>query len=190
MGRTTVQLTLIYHEIARRLLLKQDPPLIAISMCIPEDFVKQLMRRPAFREVLAQLEQRAFDPIDTALKNQARNLRDDIDRAAANSFDRLTKLLQTTTTEGIIRDIGQDFLDRAGYGKIQKVEQTEVLQIDPITADVLVTALKREQEGKAALGDRIPVKPSSEADHPIKRRMQEFDDLEESLKKDDGHKSG
>jgi len=176
MGRTRVQFQLMYNEIARRLLLKQEPSAIALSMGVHEDLVKRILRKPEFHKLIDTLQGNVLQPIDTHLKSEARNLRDEIDQAAFKSFDRLQGLLDTASSEAVVKDIAQDLLDRAGYVKTQKVEQTDFLKVDPLTASILISALDKEAEGRKTLGKRVPTKTAGNTEHPIAKRMKEFAD--------------
>jgi len=177
MGRTRVQFSLVYYELARRLLLKQDVPLIAQAMGIPEPTVQRVMRKPAFQAVLQQIQDKTYATVDQHLTSQARNLREEFETAAYASFDRLTHLLAKAESESVQMNVAQDLLDRAGYAKVQKVEAVETLKVDPITADVLVTALKKEEEGRRLLAQKVDLtKTASETEHPVARRLREAQD--------------
>lgn len=169
MGRTRAQLSITYHEIARRLLLKQETSLIAQAMCIPEETIKTVMRRPSFTAYLSELETRLFQTTDQGIADKSRNLREELEAAAYKSFDKLKDLLEMASTESLQANIAQDLMDRAGYGRTQKVETEQVIHIDPITADVLLSSIRKEKEARATLGGKEPelVKSPAELDHPV-----------------------
>jgi hypothetical protein len=144
----------VYNEVARRLLLKQEVSEISQAMCIPEDALKALMRKPAFKEMLAQLQAKVYQSVDASLASDARNLREELSQAAFSSFDRLNTLLKTAASEAVVVNIAQDLLDRAGYGKTSKIIEERVIKIDPLEAEILTAALAREKEGREHLNTR------------------------------------
>ena len=154
---------LLYQEIARRLLLHQEPPDISQAMAIPVDLIERILRRDDFIHLLNQLSAVKFAEADRLIEGEGRNLRADMEKAAVGSFDRLLQLQQTASSETLIAHISMDFLDRAGYSKVQKVETTQAIHIDALTAEVLTAALKREEQGRLALAGRDPKDLAMEA---------------------------
>lgn len=154
MSRNRVQFSLIYNEVARRLLLKQELGEIAQAMCIREESLKTMMLRPAFKELLAELQKTIYRPIDQGLVSDARNLREELQGAAFTSFDRLLALQKSAASEQVIMNISQDLLDRAGYAKTSKIIEERTVRIDPLDAEVLVSALAREKEGREHLSTK------------------------------------
>jgi len=175
MGRTQVQFSLMYGEIARRLLLKQEPSEISQATCIKEETIRRVMRKPEFKETLALLQAKMYKGIDKTLESDARNLREELQQAAFTSFDRLCALQKTAASEQVIMNISQDLLDRAGYAKTSKIVEERVIKIDSLEAEILTSALAREKEGRAHLsakgvddllksGKDVPVGKHSVAD--------------------------
>jgi len=147
---------LLYQEIARRLLLHQDVAEISQAMALPIPLIERTLRRDDFKNLLNNLSTQKFAEADRLIEGEGRNLRAEMEKAAVGSFDRLLQLQQTAASETLVAHISMDFLDRAGYSKVQKVEATTEIHIDPITAEVLTSALKREEQGRLALGSRTP----------------------------------
>jgi len=154
MSKTRAVLSLTYNEIARRLLLKQEPSEIAQAMLIHEDQVKRAMLRPDFKEILQRLQDKMYSGVDRTLASDARNLREELQGAAFASFDRLVELQRTAASESVIVNISQDLLDRAGYGKTTKLVEEHTIRIDPLDAEVLTAALAREKEGRALMASK------------------------------------
>ena len=79
-----------------------------------------------------------------------------------DSFLRLRELMDSAVREETRMNIAQDFLDRAGISKRPIDSQGITININPIEADVLTTALKKTAEGAAALDKRDPTNSSAE----------------------------
>ena len=167
-GNSKVVLTLTYHEIARRLLMHQKPEQIAQGMALPVGTVKQTLRRPDFLVVMEKVRTETYEGLDTELKNDAKNVRQKILDVQDASFERLKTLMDHAASEGIQKDIAQDFLDRGGnVGAHEKTPQVTI-NINPIEADVIATALHKENEGRKRL-EKLEIKlakPPEEIDHP------------------------
>lgn len=140
-----VRLELTYHEIARRLLLKQQDEEICQAMGLKATSLKNLTKRPDFRAIIDELRQRSYENVDGSIKAQATDLTTRIKQDATESYDRLLALLRSSASESIVRDVAQDLLDRAGYGRAEK-EVKATIQIGPLETSVLVDALRRERE--------------------------------------------
>jgi len=154
MGRTKVVFSLMYNEIARRLLLKQELSEISQAMCVKEETLSRILRKPEFKETLELLQERVYRGLDQSLVSDARNLREEMQKAAFTSFDRLCSLQKTAASESIVVNISQDLLDRAGYGKTTKIVEERIVKIDSLDAEVLAAALAREKEGRANLNQK------------------------------------
>jgi len=184
MARTRAELSITYHEIARRLLLKQDTALIAQSMCLPEESIKRIMRRPSFTDYLKQLEDKAYGQVDQRVADRARNMKEELEAASWEAFDKLKALLSYASAEALQVNIAQDLMDRAGHGRTQKVSSEVAFNVDSITADVLLTSLRKEEAARKALEERgapALVKAPIDLDHPVVKKaqlQQEQDDRE------------
>ncbi len=113
--------------------------------------LKHSIRRPFFQNILQELRDEAYQPLDHDIRKRVRNLREEIAEAAVESFDRLINLLRSTNNEALIRDIAQDFLDRAGYSKTSKVEVEETFKISPEDMEQIRSALIKEKEASERL---------------------------------------
>ena len=151
MGRSKVVFNLVYNEVARRLLLKQETSEISQAMCVPETALATLIRKPAFQAVLQELQTKMYKGVDSTLASDARNLRDELQQAAFTSFDRLVALQKSAASESVVVNISQDLLDRAGYGKTSKIVEERIVRIDTLEAEILTSALAREKEGRELL---------------------------------------
>jgi len=107
--KTRTELTLKYHEIARRLLAGQNVEQVAQEMGYNVKQLQGTIRRPFFQQILEDLRNEAYQVLDYDIKRRIRNLREEIAEAAVESFDRLVTLLRNTNNEALIRDIAQDF---------------------------------------------------------------------------------
>lgn len=164
--RTKVELELIYHEMARRLLLKQSLPEVAQGMKLPLPRVQELTRREDFKEVLEALRDDTYSDTDKHLKETARNLREEIRRAAEDSFDTLQELLYAAKGEGTKVKIAQDMLDRAGYGAEEDRPQVHIA-INTTDARVLTETIRAEQEAQQRLkGVERLITRASDFAHP------------------------
>jgi hypothetical protein len=163
-----VRTELIYHEIARRLLLKQDESEICQAMQLPQKSLDHIQKRPDFRILVDQLRDKAYRGVDKTINESARSLTEKIAEVAVESFDRLQALLRTANSPTLIKDIAQDFLDRAGYAKTQPLNQT-VVNIGTLEASVLTDALKREREAR----ERLDGQDISRLARPIKETFDE-----------------
>jgi len=163
-------LEVTYQEVARRLLLKQSEDDICQQTGISLPALHGIMNRKDFQFLFRDLQTKLYKPIDDHLAEGTRNLRDEIEKASFDSFDRLMLLLKNSSSEAIAKDVAQDMLDRAGYGK--KVDDNKtVINIGTLEASVLVEALKKEDEGAKRLG----LKPALEltktvGEHATERR--------------------
>ena len=167
-GNSKVVLSLTYNEVARRLIMHQTPEEIAQAMALKLETLKAMMRRPDFMETLEKVRAKAYQGVDKNLENDARNIRQEIIDAAAPSFDRLKTLLDHAASEGVRMHVAQDLLDRSGHGKAPEKEPQVNITINPIEADIIATALKKEKDGRERL-EKLEIrlaKPPSEIDHP------------------------
>jgi len=123
---------LTHHEVARRLQLGQEPQEIAEAMCMRVELVEALIRRPAFKALLAELTDKQYEGLDESIKEKTRDIQAEIDEQCGESMDRLTALLKSAASESVQMHIAQDFLDRGGYSKGAQ-EPTTVIQGQPFT---------------------------------------------------------
>jgi len=169
-----VQLTLIYHEIVRRMQLRQTPEQIAQAMGIPLGTLRQTLARPDFKKVAAQRVEQTYEGFDQVEKDKVRNLHDEIDNAAEKSMDRL-KVLLDSSSESIRMKVSHDFLDRAGYGKKEPDAPQLIVQVNPIDAEAIATAMALEREGVKRLKGKDPhllAQPASDVKrHPFVKEI-------------------
>lgn len=165
--RTKVELSVLFHEMARRLLLKQDLATVANGMRMPLKTVQELTRRGDFKEVLESLRDDTYQETDRALKEEARNITQEIQRAAEESFDLLQELMASVRTGAGHRiKIAQDMLDRAGH-RAKDDHERVVVNINNIDAQVLAETMRAEQEARQRLSSASNlVTQASEFQHP------------------------
>jgi hypothetical protein len=149
------RLELVYHELARRMLLRQTDDEIGQHMGLKTQSVKRIQDNPQFREVLESLRDKSYQGLDRSIENKAKSMIERITEAADESYDRLRVLLKTSSSEQIVRDVAQDFMDRAGYGKATPTNQTTV-NIGSLEASVLMDALRREREARELQDGKDP----------------------------------
>jgi len=165
-----LMLEVTYQEVARRLLMKQTEDDISQQMGISLRALQGIMTRAEFKSIFHTLQAKIYKPVDDQLVQQTRNLKDEIDKACYDSFDRLMILLKNSSSEAIAKDVAQDMLDRGGYGK--KVEDNRtVINIGALEASVLVEALKKEELGAKLMGDRHPTELTRGVDEHAKQRL-------------------
>jgi hypothetical protein len=173
--KLTFQVT--YHEIARRILLKQSEADICQQMGLSLPTLQGITRRKEFLDVFEPLRAKAFEAVDAQIEHQGRDLRDEIKLACEESFDRLMMLLRISNNDAIMKDIAQDMLDRGGYGA--KVEaQAPTIVVNALDASVLMDALNKAREGKALLANKDVLalaRPSQEHADAIKQSRQPGD---------------
>jgi len=168
---TQVALNLIYHEVARWLLLRKTIDEISQRTGLSPSLLYKITSRDEFKKVTEDLRTKVYEELDKDMSLRAKNLGHEIDNAAVESFDRLLILLKTSGNENIIRDVGQDFLDRAGYGKSQPSASATVV-IDPITGSMILQALVKDAEGlKANKPIEELVQDGAHLNHPLNRRL-------------------
>lgn len=164
-----LMLEVTYQEVARRLLLKQSEDDISQQMGISMTALHGIMNRKDFQFLFHDLQTKLYKPIDERLSQETRNLRDEIEKAAFDSFDKLLLLLKNSSSEAIAKDVAQDMLDRAGYGK--QAEAKTVINIGALEASVLVEALKKEEQGAKRLGLKTSMElTKAVGDHAEERR--------------------
>lgn len=139
-----VRLELIYHEIARMVLLHRSDEEIAQRTGLKPKGIKSILQKPDFRQILDALRTNSFVSTDKTIENQNEDLATRIRADATESYDRLLSLLRGSQSESIQRDVAQDLLDRAGYAKQDK-SQAPVIVFGPMEAGALIEALKREE---------------------------------------------
>jgi len=150
-GRLILEVT--YQEVARRLLMKQSEDAICQGTGLSLSALHGIMSRGEFKQLFHTLQTKMYKPIDEHLDQHTRNLKNEIEEACFDSFDRLMKLLKLSNSEAIIKDVAQDMLDRGGYGR--KVEDNRpVINIGVLEAAVLVEALQKEDAGARLMGTR------------------------------------
>jgi hypothetical protein len=163
------RLELLHHEIARRLLLKQSDEEISQATGLKLATVKRTQEHPEFRDLLDRLRDKHYVGVDAVIGEKVKSITEQLQGVAQESFNRLEALLKSSS-ETIVRDVAQDFLDRAGYAKATPAMQT-VVNIGTLEAGILVDALKREREARTLQGDKDLLKlakPISE--HANERR--------------------
>lgn len=184
-GNSKVVLTLTYNEVARRLIMHQKPEQIAQGMALPLGTVKQMLRRPDFIVVLERVREKTYEGVDKLMSDDAKGVRQKIVDIQDASFDRLKDLMEHAASEGIQKDIAQDFLDRGGHTKAPEKSPQIQININPIEADVIATALHKEKAGRDRL-EKLEIrlaKPPSEVEHPA--LLKEGNDSEPSSKPTD-----
>ena len=151
MRTNNLVLELTYHEVARRLLLKQQPREIAEAMHMRIEALNTMLKRREFRCVFDALSARAHEPLDQAIDQRSRNIRREIEDHAAFAFDKLKDLLSGAHSEVVQKDIAQDFLDRAGFAAAAPTQPQIQVVINPLEAEVIASALDRERQGRERL---------------------------------------
>jgi len=167
-GNSKVVLTLTYNEVARRLLMHQTPAEISQKMSLRLGTLTQMMRRPDFLVVMEKVRGKTYEGVDKQLKEDAKGVRQKIIDIQDDSFERLKLLMEHAASEGIQKDIAQDFLDRGGHTKAPEKAPQIQININPIEADVIADALHKEKEGRARL-EKLTItlaKPAKEVEHP------------------------
>lgn len=167
-------LEVTYQEVARRLLLKQSEEDIGQAMGISQAALRGILARNDFKDIFRTLQQKMYDPIDAQLVQQGRNLKDEIEQACFDSFDRLMLLLKNSSSEAIAKDVAQDMLDRGGFGKKHEETRT-VINIGALEASVLVEALRKEDEGRKRLDGRSILQLTKPVDEHATDRRNESD---------------
>jgi len=168
--KSRVEYHLVFHEMARRLMLKQEPEEISQAMGIRLSTVKNTLRKPEFKRVVKELQEKVYRQTDRELMDEARDIRAELQGLAGESLDRLTALLRSAASEAIQKDVAQDLLDRAGYGKHVPEDAKVNIVINPIDADVIATALRKEREGQQKLRGEDLAKPPSDLEHPLLKK--------------------
>lgn len=167
--RNQVTLTVIYHELARRVLMKQSPEEMAQATRIPPVTLRQMLRRPDFKAVLEEVRDKTYLGVDKQLESDARNIQQEIrENAAPKAYDKLMHLLDNAASEGVQMKISQDLLDRAGIGEARDTGSKTIFNIGPVEAGVIMTSLKKEESGRKRL-EALKIelaKPVKELDHP------------------------
>lgn len=172
---TKLLLEVTYQEVARRLLLKQPEEAIAQGMGISIPALKGILSRQDFKQIFHDLQSKMYSTVDAHLLSQGRNIRDEIEQAAGASFDRLMALLKESSSESIAKDVAQDLLDRAGYGRKAEDSRTTI-NIGTLEAAVLVEALHKDEDGKRRLGERTVL----ELTKPVKEHADAIRDASEA----------
>jgi len=169
-ARNQVTLTVIYHELARRVLMHQTPEEMAQGTRIPLETLKVMLRRDDFKRILEEVRDKTFEGVDKQLESTARNIQQEIrEKAAPKAYDKLMHLLDNAVAEGIQMRVSQDLLDRAGIAARQPAEGAKIqVIVGPVEADVIMTSLKKEEEGRKRLeAIRLELaKPVKELSHP------------------------
>lgn len=170
---TRVVLSIVYHEMARRILLRQTPEEIAQAMGIPLSTVRQILAREDLKTVVAELRDRQWEHFDREQAAEARDLRAEISKASEESFDRLLSVLRSSGEEKHVINVAQDMLDRAGYGKRAEAASTTNVYINPIDASVIVDTLKKEAEGASrnTPPEELAKHPKDLDEHPLLQRQ-------------------
>lgn len=158
-----VRFDLLCHEIARMMLLKLTDEQICDRTNLKPTSLRRLQSQPHFRQILNDLRDKSFQQVDDTIALTRRDLKPDLQRAAEESFDRLEAILMDDATEkSLVRDIGQDFLDRAGYTRKPDAGPIQI-NIGTLEAAVLKGALDLERQARERLEahDKL-VKPVKE----------------------------
>ncbi len=156
-----------YNEVAHRILRHQEPEQIALSMGLRVDSVKQILQKKNFKTKIALLQEKQYGTLNQELEASGRDLRKELDAQAYKAFDALTILMETAANEGVRTNIAQDFMDRAGYERKPKEAPQLTVNIHPIDADVIATALKTAASGRAKLIDKgVLVQKAAEVKRP------------------------
>lgn len=167
-GNTKVVLDLTYNEVARRLLMHQKPEQIAQKMALKLGTLTQMMRRPDFLVVMEKVREKTYKDVDKQLGEDAKGVRQKIIDIQDDSFERLKLLMEHAASEGVQKDIAQDFLDRGGHTKAPEKAPQVQITINPIEADVIADALHKEKQGRERL-EQLTItlaKPTKEVEHP------------------------
>jgi len=173
MSQHEAVLDVTYHEVARRILLGQEPNEIAEQMRIPHDRVEQILKRPKFKTLLEELRSNQYEEFDEALKAKTRDIQGEIEEECAASLDRLRTLAKEAASETVRMHIDQDFLDRGGFGK-KSQEPTTLVQINQTDAIVIATALKKDKAGQERLkGEEELAKTPDKLNHPLLKEANE-----------------
>lgn len=172
MGRTKVATSIIHHELARRMLMKQDVQEISQQTGMQVDVIERALRKPEFLALMQELQDKIYETTDRELTSDARDIQHEIKDLAGESLDGLKRLMRNSVNEGIVTNISQDFLDRAGHTKRPELTSQTIVNINPIEASIINIALKREEEGRKLLEGKQVIelaKSSEDVDHPMKK---------------------
>jgi hypothetical protein len=145
-----------------------------------------MMRRPDFLVIMEEVREKTYEGVDKLMKEDTLGVRQKIIDIQDDSFERLKLLMEHAASEGIQKDIAQDFLDRGGHSKAPERSPQIQININPIEADVIATALHKEKAGRDRL-ERLEIrlaKPPSEVEHPA--FLKEENDSKSGNKPTDG----
>jgi len=163
------RMELLHHEVVRRLLLKQSDEEIAQHTGLKLSTVKRMQDHPEFRDLLVKMRDKHYAGVDAVIGEKAQSMTEQLQGVAQDSFNRLKALLGSSS-EAIVRDVAQDFLDRAGFGKAAPAPQT-IIHIGPLEAEVIAGSLKREREARELQGNKDPLKLARPVEeHATERR--------------------
>jgi hypothetical protein len=163
-----LQLELIYHDIARRLIMKQPLEDIARAIGVKESSVKRALRNTVFQDILKQVTERSYLKLDSQIQDAKANIRERIEDAAQKSLGKLLFLLENAASESVQLNAAMTLLDRGGYSNKMQVEQTQHVMFDSLTGSVIMDALNKEAVAKASARPLTEfIKKPEELDHPI-----------------------
>lgn len=140
---------LYWAEVVRRLKLFQTPAQIAGIMGMSPYTIRAWIKDPRFVEFAQSMDYTLHEGIDIGLVD---DLQRAIEDTAPRAFERLCEILDFSDDERLRASTAQDLLDRAGYGKVQKVQAAVAVKLHPETTQLLSAALSEARQIRQDFG--------------------------------------
>lgn len=146
LSRTKIKLA----QIVRLEVLDKTPSEIAASCGMTEGSLSELTKHPEYASVRDKYLEKMYGPIDGVIKERKANVI--LEDNAADAADVLAGLLYSPD-EVTQRLAATAVLDRAGHGPIQRKASRVRHELDPVMAEMLVTALRESDQAKVKVID-------------------------------------
>ncbi len=146
LSRTKIKLA----QIVRLEVLDRSPSEIAATCGISESTLSELIKHREYGIVRDKYLEKLYGPTDDVIKERKANVI--LEATAADAADVLADLIYSPD-EVTQRLAATAVLDRAGHGPIQRKASRVRHELDPVMAQMLVTALRESDQAKVKVID-------------------------------------
>lgn len=130
-------------------LLRKDNPGITQVECgkqlgVSALTIRHWMDKPLYQSYENWLLEKAYDSTPLDLKRARSEVKEELDEFAVEMLGRLRDIVETTSDEKLLTQIGFDMLDRAGYAEPKRDAQRSIQVI--LTPELVAILQKRQAE--------------------------------------------
>lgn len=136
--------SVLYGEIARRLLERHGPKRIAFDLSITINTLRKILKNDKFRKLYHDMERRINEPIEAAMRDERMQIQDRMNHGSQRVLTKLFDALDKATKPRDVAIIANSVLDRnPDTARVRRVQSVgmDTIRLDDDTARLLGNAM-------------------------------------------------